>query len=198
MHTVFLGALLISPAVQPNSVPAAAPVASSSSNPWDPASRIEAQRKAMEALAFLDGAWRGGAEAQAGGGRLIQTERVGPILGGTVKLVEGRAYDAADRTVFNALGVISYDPVKRAYSMRAHAMGYAGDYPLEVRPDGFRWVQPMGPGASIRYTATIRNGEWHEIGERLEGSAPASKMFEMRLRRIGDTAWPASGAVPRQ
>ena len=38
-----------------------------------------------------------------------------------------------------------------------YAMGYAGDYPLTVRPDGFSWSHPAGPGATTRYTATIRD-----------------------------------------
>jgi len=155
---------------------------------------MAAQREAMKALAFLDGAWRGSAVAE--GIELTQTERVGDLLEGTVKLVEGRAYDAAGRTLFNALGVISYDPVKRSYAMRAHARGFVGDYPLDVRPDGFSWSQPMGPGASIRYTATVKDGEWHEVGERVAGSAAPAKMFEMRVRRLGASTWPAERAVP--
>ena len=164
--------------------------------PWDPATRIAAQREAMRALAFMDGEWRGTAEADAGARSLTQTERVGPLLDGALRVVEGRGYDAAGRTVFNAFGVISYDPVRRSYSMRSYAMGYAGDFPLEVRPDGFSWTQPMGPGTSVRYTATVRDGEWHEVGERVADGGAPTRMFEMRLRRIGDSAWPGAGAVP--
>lgn len=165
--------------------------------PWDPPSRLAAQREAMQALAFLDGAWRGGAQAQeAGEGSFVQTERVGTLLGGTVRLVEGRGYDGRGETVFNALGIISYDPVRRVYSMRSYAMGYAGDYPLSVRPDGFSWSHPAEPGTTMRYTATIRGDEWHEIGERIVGDGTPVRMFEMRLRRIGQAEWPQGGAVP--
>jgi hypothetical protein len=176
-----------------SAAPAQAPPAA---GPWDPAARMAAQREAMRALAFLDGHWRGSAEAP-GSGPLVQTERVGTMLDGTVRVVEGRGYDPAGRTVFNALGVISYDPVRRTYAMHANASGYGGNFPLEVRPDGFSWSQPAGSGATIRYTATVRDGEWHEVGERVAEGAPPVRMIELRLRRIGDSAWPGDGSVPR-
>jgi hypothetical protein len=184
--------LLLSAAAQPTAPPArsAAPVGMA-----DPSSRIASQREAMAALSFLDGQWRGTGTAYGTG--FTQTERVGTLLNGTVRLVEGHASGADGTTYFNAFGIISWDPDRRAYSMRSHAMGYAGDFPLTVRPDGFSWEQPMGPGASIRYTATIANGEWHEVGDRVVPGAAPVRMFEMRVRRIGDSAWPAGGAVPR-
>lgn len=163
---------------------------------WDPAARQAAQRAAMTKLAFLDGAWRGRAVAGPDGDALVQTERVGTILGGTLRLVEGRGYDADGNPAFNAFGVISYDPAKRGYAMRAYAMGHAGDYPLEARPDGFVWTQPVGGGATLRYTAVVKDGEWHQIGERIVGEAPPVKIFEMRLRRIGASEWPEADAVP--
>lgn len=174
--------------------PASAP--DPSAGPWDPAARMAAQREAMKALAFLDGEWRGTARAEESPGEMRHTERVGTLLDGTIRLVEGRAYDSAGKTQFNAFAIISYDPVKRAYSMRSHAMGYAGDHPLTVRPDGFSWSHPAGPGgAVVRYTATVRNGEWHEVGERVAGDAAPVKTVELRVRRIGAGGWPEQGAV---
>lgn len=181
--------------------PAAAIQPSETATPsslYDPAARIAAQREAMQALAILDGLWRGPAQTAEADGEFVQTERVGPLLDGTIRLVEGRGYDAGGETVFNALGIITYDPVRRVYSMRSYAMGYASDYPLTVRPDGFSWSHPAGPGATIRYTATVRDGEWHEIGERIVGEAAPEPMLEMRLRRIGASEWPGAEAVPRR
>ena len=194
MKALLIAALLCTPAFAQSDSPPSAPKAAPS-GPWDPATRMARQREAMKALAFLDGSWRGSARAAPVAEDLVQTERMGTLLDGTVRLVEGRGYDSSGRTVFNALGIISFDPVSKRYSMRAHAEGYAGDFPLEVRPDGFVWTQPAGPGSSIRYTATVRDGEWHEVGERIAGDAPPKKMFEMRLKRIGDSAWPQANAV---
>jgi hypothetical protein len=164
--------------------------------PLDPSSRIAAQREAMKALAFLDGEWRGTARAREVPGEMAHTERVGTLLDGTIRLVEGRAYDFAGKTQFNAFAVISYDPVKRAYSMRSHAMGFVGDYPLTVRPDGFSWSHPAGPGAVVRYNATIKDGEWHEVGERVASGAAPVRTVELKVRRIGAGGWPDRGAVP--
>ena len=166
----------------------------------DPEALVAAQREAMRALSFMDGAWRGPAWILEEGGRqqLVQTERVGPLLGGAVRLVEGRGYGRDGRTRFNAFGVISFNPATRAYSLRAYTMGMSGDFPLRLLPNGYVWEAPAGPGATIRYTATFDGGVWHEVGERIAGTAPPVRVIEMRLRRIGATDWPGAGAVPRR
>jgi hypothetical protein len=157
MRTLILAAWLGLAGTAVSAAPAAA-----AAGPASPESRLAAQREAMKALVFMDGAWRGTVETGTAAGRLVQTERVGPLLDGTVKLVEGRGHDASGKAVFNAFAVISYEPEKRVYVMRSYAMGRSGDFPLNVRPDGFDWSHPAGPGATMRYTATIRNGEWVE------------------------------------
>lgn len=188
---ILLVAVLIGSAAfaQPGSAPGP------SAGLWDPAARMAAQREAMKSLAFLDGEWRGTAMAEESPGEMRHTERVGTLLDGTIRLVEGRAYDSAGKTQFNAFAIISYDPVKRTYSMRSYAMGYAGDYPLTVRPDGFSWSHPAGPGATIRYTATVKEGQWHEVGERVAGNSPPVKTVELHVRRTGAGGWPEKGAV---
>ncbi|HEY0113969.1 MAG TPA: DUF1579 domain-containing protein [Allosphingosinicella sp.] len=165
---------------------------------WDPAARIAAQRNAMKALAFLDGEWRGTVRINEMPEAMTHTERVGTLLDGTIRLVEGRAYDKAGKTGFNAFAIISYDPAKRVYSMRSHAMGFVGDYPLTVRPDGFSWSHPAGPGAEMRYTATVKGGEWHEVGERVAKGAEPVKTIDLRVRKLGPSLWPEAGAVRRR
>lgn len=174
----------------------AAPAAAQ--NAYDPAARISAQREAMARLSFMDGAWRGPAWAVTPEGRheLTQTERIGPMLDGSVRVVEGRGYRADGNTGFNALGIIAFDPQSRTYSMTSFAMGHMATFPLEVTANGFAWQRPAGPGATVRYTATFENGTFREVGERIAGNAPPVRVFEMTLRRVGDTDWPAGGAVP--
>jgi len=167
--------------------------------PGDPRPLIAAQKEAMRSLAFMDGAWRGPTWILMPDGQRreqIQTERVGSFLDGAVKVIEGRGYDAVGTVNFNAFAVVSFDAAKKAYSMRSYAMGRAGDFDLSVKSDGFVWTIPAGPGATIRYTATIKDGTWREVGERVaEGQAPV-QFLEMNLKRIGDTEWPAAGAIP--
>src|SRR5437763_13218627 len=74
---------------------------------------LKAQRAAMTSLAFMDGAWRGTGWALGPSGEKIsftQTERVGAFLDGSVKVVEGKAYDAGGKAVFNAFATIYFDP----------------------------------------------------------------------------------------
>ncbi len=182
-----LAALLGSAAAaQPAGAPAAA---------WDPAARLSAQREAMKPLAFMDGVWRGQAETDRHPRGFTHTERVGTLLDGTIRLVEGRSYDDKGGTQFNAFAVISYDPARRAYTMHSYAMGYVGDFPLAVRPDGYSWTQPAGPGASINYSATVSGDAWREVGERVANGGTPQKVFEMRLKRVGRSTWPQERAV---
>jgi hypothetical protein len=160
--------------------------------------RIAAQRTAMAPLAIMDGVWRGPAWTQLPSGRheVTQTERIGPFLGGSVKVIEGRAYNADGSVGFNAFGIISFDPATSKYTLRSYALGYAGDFPLELKPDGYVWQIPAGPGAVIRYTATIGKDHWREVGERIAGESPPLQTFEMNLTRVGSTGWPAADPVP--
>lgn len=166
--------------------------------PPNAAARTIAQREAMARLAMMNGVWRGPAWSLTQGGRreLVQTERIGPFLDGAVKVIEGRGYLPDGSVGFNAFGVISFDPATNAYTLSSWAQGYAGDFPLRVTDTGYVWEIPAGPGVTIRYTATIGAGSWREIGERIAGEAPPLQIFEMNLRRVGDTAWPAGDAVP--
>lgn len=175
----------------------AAPVAAVAQVPMQPAGSA-AQREALAALDILDGEWRGQAVVHGPGGTetLTQTERVGSLLGGSIKVIEGRGYAADGSTVFNAVAVISWDEREGRYRFRSWANGFSGDYRFERTEDGFRWETPAGPNARIEYVATIRDGTWHEIGTWIAEGQPPRQMIDMRLTRIGDTAWPADGAVP--
>jgi hypothetical protein len=165
----------------------------------DPAAQIAAQRKAMVPLAIMDGVWRGPAWTILPSGEkhtITQTERVGPFLDGSVKVIEGRGYDSDGKVSFNAFGTVSYSLASHAYTMHAYAMGNVGDFVLTPTPDGYVWEIPAGP-ATIRYTAVIKNGTWREVGDRISAGAEPVRFFEMNLTRVGDTTWPAAGAVPR-
>ncbi len=178
---------------------AAAAVASVGANAQQPdtAALLSAQTEALKAFAMLDGAWRGPATVVLpDGSRLafIQTERIGPFLGGSVRVIEGRGYDDSGAVRFNAFGIISFDPSTRSYSLHSHAQGHVGDFAFVPTGDGYRWEIPIGP-ATIRYVATVKDGELHEVGERIVPGREPLRIFEMRLKRIGDVDWPAAGAI---
>lgn len=174
------------------------PVAPAHAQQHDPQAAIQAQREALAPLAKMDGTWRGTAWTLLRDGsrhELIQTERVGPFLDGRVRVVEGRGYEADGRVSFNALAVIAYDPATKAYSLQSNALGRSGVFPLSVTPNGFIWSIPAGP-VTIRYTAVIEGDSWVETGEVLMAGREPIKNYEMKLRRLGTTDWPAAGAVP--
>ncbi len=173
-----------------------APVAASAQVPAQPAGS-PAQREAVGALDFLDGEWRGQAVVHGPGGTetLTQTERVGSLLGGSIKIIEGRGYAADGSTVFNAMAVLSWDEREGRYRFRSWANGFSGDYRFERTEDGFRWETPAGPNARIEYVAVVREGAWHEVGTWIAEGQPPRPMIDMRLTRVGDTDWPADGAV---
>jgi hypothetical protein len=162
-----------------------------------PAALIAAQRDAMVRLAYMDGVWRGPAWTVLPSGEkhaFTQTERIGPFLDGSVKVIEGRGYDPDGKVTFNAFGTISFNPATKVYTLHSHAMGNVGDFVLALTPDGYTWDIPAGP-MTIRYTAVIKDGEWREVGDRILPGKDPVRFFEMNLRRVGDTDWPAAGAI---
>ena len=178
----------------------AAVAASAVAQPRDPQAVQQAQREAMAPLQIIDGVWRGPAWTLQPNGEkrhLIQTERIGPFLQGTVRVIEGRGYLADGKVGFNALGIVSYDPAKKTYALRSYAMGYSGDFAFRPSADGYAWDISAGPDTTIHYVATVRDGTLHEVGDRVVAGQPPVRIFEMTLKRIGDTAWPAGDAVPR-
>ena len=165
----------------------------------NPAALISAQREALRPLAYMDGVWRGPATTVLPSGvkhSVTQTERIGPFLDGSVKVIEGRGYDADGSVAFNAFGTISYSPATKTYTLHSYAMGNAGDFPLTRIADGYVWEIAAGP-VTIRYTAIVKDGTWHEVGDQLAPGKEPVRFFEMTLKRIGDTDWPAGGAIPK-
>ena len=98
---------------------------------------------------------------------------------------------------FNAFGTISYNPATKTYTLHSHAMGNVGDFVIKPTADGYTWEIPMGP-RTLRYTAVIKDGTLKEVGDVLEPGKEPFRNFEMVLKRVGDTTWPAGGAVPQK
>lgn len=164
----------------------------------DPAALQAQQREAMAAFARMDGVWRGPAWSITPAGRhdIVQTERIGTFLGGTIRMVEGRGYNADGSVGFNAFGVISFNAATRSYAFSSWAMGQSGIFAIRPTANGYVWEIPAGRGAIIRYTATIEGDAFREVGERIVEGAPPMQIFEMNLRRVSDSDWPGGGAVP--
>jgi hypothetical protein len=157
------------------------------------------QQAAMKRFAWMQGVWRGPGNGmnRSGPYQVTQTERIGPFLGGTVIVMEGKGYKPDGTVGFNAFGILSYDPLTKSYTLHSYALGYAGDFALTPTETGYVWEIPAGPGAVIRYTATFVAGIWTEVGDYVAGAQPPRRVFVMTLKRIGDSDWPEAGGVPR-
>lgn len=191
MRSILFAAMLVSAAVA-LATPALA------QQGYDPAPRVAAQREALMALSGLDGEWRGEAKTLLADGSwhvFTQTERVGPMLDGAVKVVEGRGYETDGSTAFNAFAVISYDPDRKAYSMRSYTSGRWGDYPITPTAEGFNWEIQAGPNMKIAYVATVKDGVWTEVGTRIPKDGPPVKFIEFTVKRHAGATWPAAGSV---
>lgn len=165
-----------------------------------PEALIAAQREAMMRLAFMDGVWRGPASTVLPSGEkhnITQTERIGPMLDGSIKVIEGKGYDPDGKVTFNAFATISYDLTTKVYTMHSNALGRVGDFVLTPTADGFTWLIPAGP-VNIRYSAVVKDGAWREVGDRIAPGQDPVRFFEMNLRRVGDTDWPAAGAISQK
>jgi hypothetical protein len=166
----------------------------------DPAALTAAQRQAIGRLAYLDGVWRGTGWMILPTGEkttFTQTERIGPFLDGSIRLLEGRGYGPDGSLMFNSFAAISFDPQAGSYKMRSYAMGHAGDFAFRPTADGFTWEILAGP-TTIRYTADFKDGVWHEVGDRIPPGQEPVRFLEMTLKRVGDTDWPAAGAIGPQ
>jgi len=151
----------------------------------------------MAVLGAMDGTWRGMAWTILPGGEkrtVVQTERIGPFLQGSVKVIEGRGHDQNGNVTFNAFAILSFDPAARTYNFRAYAQGHVGDFVFKPTADGYTWEIPSGP-ATIRYVAVIKDGTLREVGDRLVPGQDPVRFFEMNLVRLGNSDWPAAGAV---
>jgi hypothetical protein len=146
----------------------------------------DAQRQAMQKLAFLAGRWSGPITVVRGPGEplhLTQSEEVQYKLDGLVMLVEGKSTAGDGKVQFNALATISYDDAAKTYRFRAYHEGRYIDTELTVDADGFSWGFEAGP-AHVRNTMRLTaKGEWQESTEVSMGSEPPKHAVDMLLER---------------
>lgn len=158
---------------------------------------IAAQREAMATLDWMNGEWVGTAEIMTGAGQtrtLRHTERIGPMLDGTLKVIEGHSYEADGSTGFNAFAILSWDDEQDRYVMRSYAQGRVGDFPLEITPTGWSWSTPAR-GGEIQYVTVHTDGGWTETGDFIAPGREPMRVITLTLTRRGDSEWPAAGAV---
>ncbi len=175
----------------------ASPSSPAQSQEAPPSAQRMTRQQAMARLQWMYGVWSGpasGTNPDRSRYAITQTERIGPMLGGDILVVEGRGYRDDGSTGFDAFAAISFNEDSQTYEMRAYAMGNAGTFPLTVNDHGYVWQIPAGPGY-VAYTSTFDGHTFREVGVFSMQGIPPQQMFEMNLTRRGDTDWPGAGAV---
>ena len=96
------------------------------------------------------------------------------MLGGTHQGDGRQGLQSDGSTGFNAFAILSYDPATQAYALHSYAQGHAGDLRSRPTADGYVWTIPAGP-VRIRYTATLADGTWTEVGDRIVPGQPPQR-----------------------
>lgn len=132
------------------------------------------QIEMLKKLSFLEGSWEGSVWMDYKGQKLTLKGRevVAFKAGGTVLAVDGKytvMTNGNERVVHDAFAYITWS-AKNGYILRSFlANGLNAEYTLQVREDGYTWSQTNPTlGGEVRYTMTLTNGRWVEIGERKE------------------------------
>lgn len=156
-------------------------------NPYQPKKEtIEAIQK----IAFINGNWEGSGWIQMGPERhtFTQKETIATKVNGTVIQIDGLGLDEKDPniTVHQAFAIISYDITKSQYLMKAFRGDGAqidADFKLlDSQTIEWGFTHPMA--GKMRYTITVKNNTWVEVGEMSrDGGKTWTKFFEMTLTK---------------
>jgi hypothetical protein len=152
----------------------------------------DAALEAMHAIASFEGRWEGEGWARMGPTEPVpftSTEVVESRLEGRVLIVEGLHYGKeSGEVVHHALATISWDSRAGKYRFRSHlASGRSGDHEAELLDGKFVWGMEIPDRGRIRYTITIEDDTWHEIGEFSADGVEWHQTFQMDLKRVGDS-----------
>jgi len=151
---------------------------------------LEAQRAAMDKLAFLVGKWAGEARLLRGPVEWVelhQTEEARYKLDGLILVVEGIGRTkSGGHSVLQAFGIISFDDESGEYRMRAFNDGRFLETQVKLLAEGkgMSWGFVLG---EVRTNSVLRineSGEWTELAEIAIGSEPPKKLLELVVRLV--------------
>ena len=142
-------------------------------------------QNAMKKLSFLAGDWQGSGWAMGPDGQkhsFNQTETIRPGLDGVIMTVEGIGMTNGSN-VHHAFAVISADIENKNYNFQSFLFnGRGGNFTGTMPNDStFVWEIP-NPNAPMKYTITVSDGTWKEIGE-MKRADKWTQFFEMTLSK---------------
>ena len=143
---------------------------------------------AIQKISFLTGTWKGAGWIQMGPQKSTfnQTENISAKMNGTIIQIDGQGKDQQkpDVIIHQAFAIISYDNENSKYLMKAfRGDGEQVDAEAKLIDDhSFQWSFSSAMTGQIKYTITVLNNKWTEIGEMSrDGGKDWSKYFEMIL-----------------
>ncbi len=151
---------------------------------------VETQRDAMKRLNFLIGEWSGEASVLRDPGlfvNLSQREVAEFKLDGLVLMIEAFGRTKPDgKVALQALGLITFDDLARAYQMRAYNDGRWLETDIKLLDDGksLSWGFTLGDMSTKSVLRINEKGEWTELTELTIGTRPPQKFMELAVRRI--------------
>jgi hypothetical protein len=156
-------------------------------NPFQPKKETT---DALQKTAFLTGSWKGSGYMQMGPQKhsFNQTEMIALKVNNTVIQIEGEGRDQQNPeiTIHQAFAIISYDFQNAKYLMKAFR-GDGGQIDAEanlIDDHTFQWSFSNPMAGQIKYTITVLNNKWTEIGEMSRDSGKSwNKYFEMTLEK---------------
>ena len=143
---------------------------------------------AMKVLPPLEGRWEGAGWIRMGPGdpvRFIGEERVESRLDGRLLVVEG-LHRTPDRSkvVHHAFGVFSWDESAKRYRFDTYVANRGGgDHHARMEGSALVWEFGAGNGPKRRFTITVENDQWKEVGHVQRGDDWV-QFFEMTLNRM--------------
>lgn len=149
-------------------------------------------KQKISALDVMVGDWEGTGYLITPNGKEASqvTEKIRYKVDGTVIMAEGKGVitlqDGTKQTVHDALGIVSYNSFTKQYQMNSFiSRGMSTQAKLEVKDaNNIVWWIDAGP-STIRYSLTIKDGIWKEIGERSMDGENWQPFFEMELKKVG-------------
>lgn len=142
---------------------------------------------AMRALPKLEGRWAGEGWMRMGPGepmRFVGEETVESRLDGRLLVVEG-LHRTPDRSkvVHHAFGVFSWDERAKHYRFNTYVANRGGgEHAARLVENALVW-DLAGEGPKRRFTITVTNDEWKEVGHVQRGEEWL-QFFEMTLKRV--------------
>ncbi|MFI5152880.1 MAG: hypothetical protein ACHQET_06065 [Chitinophagales bacterium] len=143
---------------------------------------------AIQRISFLTGTWKGSGWIQMGPQKntFTQTETISSKVNGTVIQIDGQGKDQqkSDVIIHQAFAIISYDVENSKYLMKAFR-GDGGQIDANAKlldDHTFEWRFSTAMTGQIKFTITVVNNRWTEIGEMSRDNGKNwYKYFEMVL-----------------